>query len=242
MKQKLIKCTLAVILAAGFSQYACADLVLSGTRVIFPANKKDVTVQLTNKGSHPLLAQSWIDAGDPSARPESVDVPFYLTPPVSRIDAEKGQTLRIVYNQPKLPADRESIFWLNVLEIPAKAKKGDGSTTDNTLQLAFRTRVKLFYRPDNLKPQPNQAASAVIWSKAGGNKIKANNPTPYYISYSAVNLKSGTKNVELGDAMLAPFSTTELQSKQSINDGAWKINYASINDYGGSDKGESTLK
>ncbi|AEX50632.1 FimC family chaperone protein [Rahnella aquatilis CIP 78.65 = ATCC 33071] len=242
MKQNLIKCTLAVLLAAGFCQSANADLVLSGTRVIFPAEKKDVTVQLTNKGTHPLLAQSWIDAGDPSARPESVDVPFYLTPPVSRIDPEKGQTLRIVYNQPKLPKDRESVFWLNVLEIPAKAKKGESSEVDNTLQLAFRTRVKIFYRPTGLKSQPNLAAKDVIWSKVGTNKIKANNPTPYYISYSAVNLSSGAKKVELGDAMLAPFSTTELQSKQNINENSWAINYAFINDYGGSENGNAALK
>jgi chaperone protein EcpD len=242
MKNILLKCTLAALISASVSQFAMADLVLSGTRVVYPANKKDVTVQLTNKGKNPLLAQSWIDDGDPSARPETVDVPFYLTPPVSRIDPEKGQTLRIVYNQPKLPKDRESIFWLNVLEIPAKAKKGEKGEGENTLQLAFRTRVKLFFRPENLKVQPNEAAKMVVWNKAGDKKLTADNPSPYYISFSNVDLSAAGKKIEVGDAMLAPFSKTDMTAKQSISGGNWMVKYAYVNDYGGSESGEAALK
>ncbi len=49
-----------------------------------------------------------------------------------------------------LPKDRESVFWFNVLEVPPKP---DAATVANQslLQLAFRTRIKLFYRPEALK-------------------------------------------------------------------------------------------
>lgn len=45
----------------------------------------------------------------------------------------------------KLPADRESIFYFNVREIPPKSNKA------NTLQIALQTRIKLFWRPKALK-------------------------------------------------------------------------------------------
>lgn len=242
MKNIAIKCAVAVVMAASFSQCAMADLVLSGTRVIYPAGKKDVTVQLTNKGVRPLLAQSWIDSGDATARPETVDVPFYLTPPVSRIDPDKGQTLRIVYNQKTLPKDRESIFWLNVLEIPAKAKTGDKGKASNTLQLAFRTRVKLFFRPENLNSPRTEAAKSVNWNKTSDTVITADNPTPYYISFSGIDLVSGSKKVAAGDSMLAPFSKTPIKIKQSIAGSNWTVKYSSVNDYGGADNGEKALK
>ena len=242
MKKVILAGVIAGLCTAVLSQPAMADLVLSGTRVIYPAAKKDVTIQMTNKGKRPLLAQSWIDAGDPSARPESVDVPFYLTPPVTRIDPEKGQTLRLVYNQPTLPKDRESIYWLNVLEIPSKAKSSGKEADNNTLQLAFRTRIKIFFLPENLKPLPNEAAAKVVWQKSGDNKITADNPTPYYISYSSIDLVSGSRTLDLGDSMLAPFSKADLTAKQSITGAGWKVKYAAINDYGGSDQGELSLR
>ena len=45
----------------------------------------------------------------------------------------------------KLPADRESMFYFNVREIPPKSNKS------NTLQIALQTRIKLFWRPKALE-------------------------------------------------------------------------------------------
>ncbi|WP_409333365.1 fimbria/pilus periplasmic chaperone, partial [Escherichia coli] len=43
-------------------------------------------------------------------------VPFTATPPVSRIDAKRGQTIKLMYTASSaLPKDRESVFWFNVL-------------------------------------------------------------------------------------------------------------------------------
>ena len=64
---------------------------------------------------------------DVHSTPESVDAPFLITPPLFRMDAQKEQSLRIVYTHDQLPADRESLFWLNVLEVPPKPT-GPGST------------------------------------------------------------------------------------------------------------------
>ncbi len=50
---------------------------------------------------------------------QAVYCPFTATPPVSRIDAKRGQTIKLMYTASSaLPKDRESVFWFNVLEVP----------------------------------------------------------------------------------------------------------------------------
>ncbi|MBA1686996.1 fimbria/pilus periplasmic chaperone, partial [Escherichia coli] len=99
-----------------FSSSAIADIVISGTRVIYKSDQKSVNIRLENKGNNPLLVQSWLDTGDDNAEPGSITVPFTATPPVSRIDAKRGQTIKLMYTASSvLPKDRESVFWFNVL-------------------------------------------------------------------------------------------------------------------------------
>src|SRR5471030_1046090 len=157
---------------------AWSSVVISGTRVIYPAGQKEVTVKLDNVGNAPVLIQSWIDNGDADAKPEKISVPFILTPPINRVEPKKGQTLRLSYTGAPLPNNKESVFWLNVLEIPAKAKT-EGQ--DNYLQVAFRSRIKLFFRPQGLAGNPNDAVKSVTW-KPDANGVVANNPTPYFVS------------------------------------------------------------
>ncbi len=65
------KHTAAVCFATcmSLSASAIADIVISGTRVIYKSNEKSVNVRLENKGNNPLLVQSWLDTGDDSAEP-----------------------------------------------------------------------------------------------------------------------------------------------------------------------------
>ncbi len=44
-----------------FSSSSIADIVISGTRVIYKSDQKSVNVRLENKGNNPLLVQSWLD-------------------------------------------------------------------------------------------------------------------------------------------------------------------------------------
>ncbi|MCV5656029.1 fimbria/pilus periplasmic chaperone, partial [Escherichia coli] len=80
-----------------------------------------------------------------------------------------------------LPKDRESVFWFNVLEVPPKPDAAT-ATNQSLLQLAFRTRIKLFYRPEGLKGNPSDAPLALKWSWAtagGQTALQVTNPTPY---------------------------------------------------------------
>ncbi|HCO4404092.1 TPA: fimbria/pilus periplasmic chaperone, partial [Escherichia coli] len=74
---------------------AFADIIISGTRIIYNADKKDVNVRLENKGNRPLLIQNWLDTGDDNADPSQIKVPFTSTPPVSRIESKRGQTVKV---------------------------------------------------------------------------------------------------------------------------------------------------
>lgn len=217
MRNLLMAVTTSVLLAAP----AVASIVITGTRVIYPSDAKEVSVKLNNAGKLPVLVQSWIDKGDVNAKPESIKVPFILTPPINRVEAGKGQTLRISYTGEALPTDKESVFWLNVLEIPAKSK---ASTAENYLQMAFRSRIKFFYRPVGLQGDANEAAKVVTWT-AKGNALLANNPTPYYVSF--VTLSAKGKKIE--GSMVAPYSALTVKLP---GDAGSKVSGEYVNDYG----------
>lgn len=161
---------------------------------------KDVSLRLENKGKSPLLVQNWIDLGNDNAEPGSIKAPFAATPPVSRIESKRGQSIKIMYTGTEsLPKDRESVFWFNVLEVPPKA---DTSTEENKnlLQLAFRTRIKLFYRPSNLPGSASEAPKQLKWQVAneqGHAVIRAENPTPYYVSFNGATFTSGENAMTL---------------------------------------------
>lgn len=215
---------------------ALANVVIQGTRVVYPSNQKAISIQLTNEGELPSLVQSWLDHGDEKSSPDSVSsqVPFVLTPPVTRIEPRKGQSLRVVYTGEALPQDRESIFYLNVLDIPPKPT--GQIAEENYLQMAIRSRIKFFFRPAGLSMTTQDAYQAVQWS-ATPNGVKADNQTPYYISYNRVRV-DGQNSQEIG--MVAPYS-----SKEFVVSGASsgkKVEWSLINDYGGYHTGESTLR
>lgn len=89
---------------------AHAGIVIYGTRIIYPAEKNEVLVQLMNQGERSSLVQSWIDDGDMSLPPEKIQVPFLLTPPVAKVAANSGQQLKIKKVPNMLPNNKESLF------------------------------------------------------------------------------------------------------------------------------------
>jgi len=215
-----------------------AAVVLSGTRVIYPAQEREVTLKLTNEGKGPVLVQAWIDEGDPNATPDQVKVPFTLTPPLFRLDTHKGQTLRIIYSQESIPQDRESLFWLNALEVPPRAM-GD-TVAANTLQLAIRSRIKLFLRPAGLAGAANDAPSEVQWHFVKNNDgvyaLSIRNPTPYHVTFSKVSATTlGKTYVNEEGIMLAPRSTMDVSIGHVTSVGSdipSEVHFTTVNDYG----------
>ena len=151
--------------------------------------------------------------------------------------------MRITYMGGALPQDRESLFWFNVLEIPPKSKAKEGESL-NQLQLAFRTRIKLFFRPDSLKGTPGDAAEHIKWSqKIEGNPLSlvAQNDAPYNVSISSVSFKVGGKNYEVESKSILPFSNINMPVKGLTNNTGGTVMYYTINDNGGSEKREAKI-
>lgn len=216
---------------------ASADIVISGTRVIYPQSAKDVTVKMENRGNKPLLVQSWLDDGRDGVNPQELKLPFIVTPPVSRVDPSKGQTVRITWTKQPLPQDRESLFWFNVLEVPPKAKEAD---SQNVLQLAFRTRIKMFFRPEGLQGDPAVAAGNLKWSQQGTSLI-ANNSSPYYVSMASATITINGKKIAVDSHTIPPLSDETIPVTNTANMKNGKIEYIAINDFGGTEKHQSTI-
>lgn len=228
----LYKTLTAAIITMTLSTSTMAAMTIAGTRVIFPGNDKEVTVRTTNKGDNPALVQVWVDDGNLSADVNTMKVPFIITPPMYRVEPGKGQSLRLIYNNMALPKDRESVFWLNMLEIPPVYK---GPAKDR-LELAFRTRIKIFYRPKSLdKSTNNLGAKDLKWTVSReGRKVMVKNPTPYYYSFDNMTLFSGTQKISVNAEMIAPFSSSEFSfAKKSPVTGSFSGGeFSLLNDYG----------
>ena len=233
---KLVCALCAGLMAFGLGLgNAHATVVIGGTRVVFSGADNETTLRLSNEGDQPALVQAWIDHGDPQSTPDKVDAPFLLTPPLFRMDAHKGQRLRIVYTHEALPADRESLFWLNVLEVPPKPTDPE-SESKNLLQLAIRSRLKLFYRPANLPGDPLKAPAQVSWkvvADSQGHALEAHNPSPYFITINAVTLDVAGKAYKADTGMIEPFGTLRLAVPGLAQAAAGAtVTFGAINDYG----------
>ncbi|WP_411703723.1 molecular chaperone [Edaphovirga cremea] len=242
MKTRNVTSRIALLFSAFvlsvLSLQAVASVVIGGTRVIYPEQEREVTVKLTNAGKSAVLVQSWIDDGNVDSKPDTISVPFLLTPPINRIDATKSQTLRISYTGANLPQDRESVFWLNVLEIPQMKK---GSDTPNSLQVAFRSRIKLFFRPQALTGDTSDAAKALTFTPQGNNVV-VKNPAAYYVSLLSVTVGVGTQKEGVAGTLVPPFGSITLPFKYPnlLRAGA-NVEYEYINDWGATTKLNATL-
>lgn len=227
-------CAAALAFAALLSAPATASVVIGGTRVVYPAQDKEVTLKFMNEGERAALVQVWLDDGDDQSTPDTASAPFVVAPPVFRLDNGKQQTVRIMYTGAAPQADRETLYWLNMLEIPPKV----GGSNANILQFAFRTRIKVFHRPANLPGEPVLAHQKVRWSLksgAGGLVLRADNPTPFHVNFANVGLWAGGKEQgSKGGGMVAPFASAEFPMEDMAARPAGEVKGAItvINDFG----------
>lgn len=210
-----------------------AGVVLSSTRVIYEQSLHEKTIKAVNRGSSPVLIQTWIDDGRENTPPDQLNVPFMVTPPVGRLDPKHEQIIKITALNGNLPKDRESVYWLNVMEIPAKAKN---TTNVNILQVAFRTRIKVFWRPEGLKSTYPEAMEKLQWklTKDSGKYVAtASNTSPFYISLSKADVTNKNQSWKIKVKMIPPFSkeTLEIEKMPNSDVGA-EIKYVAIGEQG----------
>jgi chaperone protein EcpD len=246
MKKSLfMRWSLAIAVSVATCTTAAASVVVAGTRVVYPSSSRDVAVRVNNNGEVPALVQSWVDAGDPTVKPEELDVPFTITPSVFRLDPGKVQVMRLVFLGAPLPKDRESVYWLNVLEIPPKPTGGTG---ENYLQFAIKTRIKVFYRPTGLPGTPEAATAKLRWSSQGVQngdlQVRVDNPTPFHVSFAEVRATGGGAASESVNGMVPPLGSLTLRLKPGalVPAQAQRVQFKTVNDYGGFVDGTADLR
>lgn len=209
--------TLALISQNSFA----GGVALSSTRVIYDGSRKEAALTVNNKSTtDEFLIQSWID--DASGNKKT---PFIITPPLFKLSPAKNNVLRIVNTSNSLPQDRESVYWVNVKSIPAKSEDSEGK---NVLQIAVRTRLKLFYRPAGLKGNSMDGWSKLQFTRVGANQIKVENPSAFNLTFN----KFYANGHDIEKSGMVP-------AKGSLNiempTGTGKVNevkYSIINDFG----------
>lgn len=220
----------AAALGLGMGGLAQASLVIEGTRVIYKASAPEVVVKMSNDGSTASLMQAWIDDGRAEATPDQMSVPFFLTPPLARVEPGKGQALRIFYTEggKALPQDRESLFRLNVLDVPPKAQGVEDAGA--ILQISVRSRLKLFYRPKGLAGSAETAPASLEFKVKANGKLSVANPTPYYVNLRELAFGPEKQPTRRYPAlMIAPFGSETLELGASS---PRQIRYAAITDLG----------
>jgi len=227
-------CAMTVV-AASLST-AHAGITINGTRVVYPADQREVSLSMVNDGKEARLIQAWIDTGDASERAETSKAPFVITPPMSRVDPGKGQTLRIMFTGANnLAQDRETVFWLNVLEIPPKPKAGTDAA-ENFMQLAVRSRLKLFYRPKGLQGSVDEAPDQLHWHLVSGDKgydVECTNDTPYNVSFSDLTFKGAPEMPSVSKGGMCPAKGKGTYPIAGTPDAGGKLVVTVINDFGG---------
>ncbi|HWW05415.1 molecular chaperone [Collimonas sp.] len=204
---------------------ANAGVMLGGTRVILGENDRQASISLKNTDTSPYVVQTWIDAGEGKNK-----TPLLVTPPLARLDPGAENILRIVRIAGDLPGDRESVFWLNVKEIPEKVDQ------PNVLQIAVRTRIKIFYRPAALAGKSSEAfalikLSVVPGEGGSGAALRVSNPSAYSVTFPGFKINGGKEQTKAG--MVPPFGTLDFPLSAISSPQAVDVSYTTLNDYGG---------
>jgi len=211
-----------------------ASVIVQGTRFIYPSDAKHINLQLSNEDAHPNIVQAWADIDNPLSDPETADAPFIITPPMFRMEPKTGQTVRMMLISDDLPQDRESIFYLNILQIPPRLTE---HADRNQMLVMLRNRLKMFYRPPSIIGKVSDLGSQLrfhVTQEGQDWPINAHNPTDYYATLMAGEVQAGDRILVLNAEMLAPFSQGKWRIAKAglLPDLPLRIRAALVDDYG----------
>lgn len=229
---RLIKLTqtFALTLLALSVNPVSASVIMTGTRVIYPAQAQEKTVQLTNQNALPYIVQMWVDNDPNNNEPQNTISPFIANPQIFRINSNAGQTVRLVFTGDRLAQDRETLFYLSFLQMPAiKASELQA----NKLLVGVNSRMKLFYRPQKLAGDPDQLSKSLSF-KLQGASIVASNRSGYYATVRDAKVIHAGQFSQLNQAvMIPPLSEVDwkIPKKTSVLKGDM-LRLTLVNDYG----------
>ncbi|WP_329911564.1 molecular chaperone [Serratia quinivorans] len=201
---------LALSANVAFAQPELPGVGLDRTRVVYTdtPGQRGESVTFNNNSDNDYLVQSWVIPPDgmvlsPAALAsvKTDNAPFFVVPPLVRLDAHGRQVLRLLKKQGSLPQDRESVFLLVVKAIPntpVVAQDKNNRSSAGALRLAMASTVKLFYRPAALPATGIPAVAKTLRFSRSAGDLVVGNPSPFYLTFAA--LEVGGKRLD-GDAV-----------------------------------------
>ena len=195
---------------------------LNQTRIIVSDINDIQPLTVTNSANNSYLIQTRVvkNPGEDSA------APFFVTPPLFVLKSDSRQLLRIVPQElGALPTDRESVFYLSVLAIPARHNKDNAPLQ---LSLGLRLTLKLFYRPPALAMPPD-AVSCNLRFRTGAQGVEVYNPTPYHQTFGRLVFDRKPVYLDSLPSMVAPFSSQHYALNHRATQAGWQL----ITDFGG---------
>ncbi len=208
-----------------------ADIAIQSTRLIHHAGERMVAQRVWNQGDAPSMIQAWIDSGNRDEPLEAGHLPFFVTPPLFQLEPGRNRDISVrLVDAKALPGDRESLYWLNVLDLPAAERAAD------TMNIAYavRWRVKLFHRPGGLRGSPDEAASQLAWRLQNGGAatthLRAHNSTPYHVSLRELSVEGAPLELLPDRAVIAPFSDWSIELPPGIGRRPVAVNVVWLDD------------
>lgn len=220
-----------------------AGIALDSTRIIFSSTdeKKGQTIGVSSsiQSSSPYLVKAQV-LGD--VKGNKIETPFVVTPSLFRLEPGTTNQLRILKTGNQEQAnDRESLFYLRVMALPAGKGNEPESKTElgGAITVSTGTIIKLFYRPTGLSMTQQQAMAGLQFSKQG-QTLRVTNPSPYYVTLTSLTV--GGKAVSLSSSqrntMIEPFGEMIYTDANTVGKVTWKA----INDFGGTENFNGTVQ
>lgn len=207
-------------------------LSISHTRVIFEGDRKSEKVTVTNHSGRVYLINSRVISSPEATSGGSDFLAFMITPPIFRLESGSRNAVLVVRNNTSaLPTDRESVFYLSFLAIPAVTKPRDNSADDviqPLVSVGIRSVIKLFYRPSGLGMTAVAAPAKLRFTLRDGG-LHAENPTPYYLTLARLQVDGRVIDVHAQGSMIPPYAGCDYRIKGN----AGEVNWSVIDDYGG---------
>lgn len=234
MRNRLIQGLLLLVI----SKAAFAGMMVESSRVVYSAGERERSLMLANTNDYPVIVQTWIDHGDPNGTPENAsNIPAIPLPGIFRLEPGEKKMLRLLSTQIAQPKDRESLYWLNIYEIPPTDAHLPPGTS--AVKVAVRLQLKMFWRPQALKMDREDVLKALRFTlvrKPGSLALKIVNPTPYYATFKTGILSDGAVNHPINIPMVAPLSEEIIPVDVPGNWQPKRLNYILINDDGDDEK------
>ena len=201
------------------------------TRIIFNEKDASLSFPVRNGSDSPYLLRTYIV----NPQTQTTAKQLYVAPEVLRLSSHSTQSCRIVRLTNDFRSDRESLFFLRGLCIPASYDRApkDSRTTSASFTVALQINLKLFYRPRALAHSNGAAlASETLAVTRSGDTVRCRNTTPYHVTLSELKVQGKPCTLTAENSMLAPFATHAYLIDKNRGTTPVTVTWRAIDDYG----------